>query len=90
MATRKKNPSVQLPKNWTTAQVRVNPQGKVQVKISPNKVRQNSHGMRTFQVFRYGSYIGTVRATMTSSAINAAKRKWGKGPTYTAREAMKY
>lgn len=37
MAT-KKNPKVQLPKQWTTAQVRVNPQGKVQIKINPAKV----------------------------------------------------
>ncbi len=35
MATRK---NVQLPKQWTTAKVRVNPQGKVQVKIAPAKV----------------------------------------------------
>lgn len=37
MATRK-NPKVSLPKQWTNAQVRVNPQGKVQVKIAKNKV----------------------------------------------------
>lgn len=35
MATRK---NVQLPKQWTVAKVRVNPQGKVQVKIAPSKV----------------------------------------------------
>lgn len=35
MATRKK---VQLPNKWTTAKVRVNSQGKVQVKINPSKV----------------------------------------------------
>lgn len=40
MATRK-NPKVSLPKQWTSAQVRVNPQGKVQVKIAKNKVIQN-------------------------------------------------
>lgn len=35
----KKNPKVQLPKQWTTAQVRVNPAGKVQIKINPSRVR---------------------------------------------------
>ncbi len=43
MATKKKNArkvKVTFPKEWTLAKVRVNPQGKVQVKIAANKVRR--------------------------------------------------
>ena len=42
----RQNPKVQLPKKWTNAQVRVNPQGKVQVKIAKNKVMVNSAARR--------------------------------------------
>jgi len=42
MAAKKKNSraKVQLPKQWTAAKVRVNSNGRVQVKISANKVRR--------------------------------------------------
>lgn len=38
--TSSKNPTALLPKQWTAAKVRVNPQGKVQVKIAANKARR--------------------------------------------------
>lgn len=43
MATKKKNPrsvKVRFPKEWTLAKVRVNPQGRVQVKIAASKVKR--------------------------------------------------
>ncbi len=35
---KKRNAKMTLPKQWTTAKVRVNPRGKVQIKIAPGKV----------------------------------------------------
>ncbi len=42
MAAKKRNAraKIQLPRQWTTAKVRVNSNGRVQVKISASKVRR--------------------------------------------------
>lgn len=46
----KKNPRVKLPVKWTTAKVRVNSKGQVQVKIDRSKVVQNNpYAVKTWQ-----------------------------------------
>ncbi len=76
MAARK-NPKVQLPKTWTTAQVRVNPQGKVQIKIAPNKVRNPRNG--------YVVYPGGHGHSTLGAANRDAKRESKEGSSYYAR-----
>lgn len=54
-----KNPKMSLPKQWTAAQVRVNPQGKVQVKIAANKVTVNPKKKKLGRKARYDKFADT-------------------------------
>ena len=82
MATRK-NPKVQLPKQWTTAQVRVNPQGKVQVKIAKNKIQNPNYeeegrrllGFKPKKPSKRGRYSAYTSEEKLQKALARRKRK---------------
>lgn len=73
------NSKISLPKQWTTAQVRVNPQGKVQVKIAKNKVTTNPSRRKTKKQFSKdwdaGEYHG---GTPQGKSISRRRRKQKK------------
>ena len=78
MATRK-NPKISLPKQWTNAQVRVNPQGKVQVKIAKNKVltSEQREAERQYKKAKTGSEYSRAYDKLMRADYHAAEdRKW--------------
>jgi hypothetical protein len=80
---KEKNPVVQLPKQWTNAQVRVNPQGKVQVKIAANKVSGAEYWMRRSEE---PGLTPSQRATMRMQAMRMGAKIGMKSPTKRRRK----